>query len=84
MDWPSHKSDSASMCSSNYLSTTSCLSIRERIEEKLGELEQDYTIVDQLYKVHKKRAAETNVTAYKTAYKSNAQKVGLFFLSTSI
>ncbi|BHF63267.1 hypothetical protein SprV_0200625900 [Sparganum proliferum] len=46
-----------------------------QLEQRLARLEEDYAVVSQIYKVHRQRASETHWTAYRSAYKCNAQKL---------
>lgn len=55
--------------------TTTEESKRDAINKKLLALENDKVILTQLYRVHKEKAAETNRSAFRSAYKCNALKV---------
>nr|VZI38019.1 unnamed protein product [Spirometra erinaceieuropaei] len=51
------------------------LTALSQLEQRLARLEEDYAVVSQIYKVHRQRASETHWTAYRSAYKCNAQKL---------
>ena len=73
--------DSASLKTANSGSDVQSDDPRDAITKKLQALDQDYVIVNQLYKVHKQRAAETNRSAFRKAYRCNAQKVSIALIA---